>query len=100
MVGVRCRATRGVKMMDENVIALKGKVSANVPTVRQDSVAPSLDAGAPERISEHAPDEASLVKRRKTSWVGRTLFLSAGVLAVSVAFYYGHDYWTAGRFLV
>ncbi|MFW8642538.1 HlyD family secretion protein [Rhizobium beringeri] len=57
----------------------------------------SLDAGKPPRITEAAAPVAEEKPARKRG--GRSLLLGATALVlIAAGAYYGHDYWTVGRF--
>src|SRR6478752_6965408 len=56
----------------------------------------TLDAGKAPRIAEAATPAAQARARKRA---GRGLLLGAAAIAViGAAAYYGHDYWTVGRF--
>lgn len=58
----------------------------------------TLDAGKPLRVAEAATPSAAEPSRKRP---GRALLLGASALVlVAAGVYYGHDYWTVGRFLV
>ncbi|TAY82316.1 HlyD family secretion protein, partial [Rhizobium leguminosarum] len=57
----------------------------------------SLDAGKPPRVTEAAAPVAEEKPARKRG--GRSLLLGATALVmIAAGAYYGHDYWTVGRF--
>ncbi|MDV4182834.1 HlyD family secretion protein [Rhizobium brockwellii] len=57
----------------------------------------SLDAGKPPRVAEAAAPAAEEKPARKRG--GRSLLLGATALVlIAAGAYYGHDYWTVGRF--
>ena len=62
-------------------------------------IVPTAEAGSPVRIAEapqpSASDEKPVRKR------GRRLLLgTAAIVLIAAGAYYGHDYWTVGRFHV
>ena len=62
-------------------------------------VAPSLDAGTPVRVAE-AP-QSPTVDQKPTRKRGRSLLLGATAVAlIAAGAYYGHSYWTVGRFQI
>jgi membrane fusion protein (multidrug efflux system) len=78
--------------------ALNNNVAPAAETEIQPASAPTLEAGKPVRITEAAQPiatgEAPVRKRG-----GRSLLLGATAIAlIAAGAYYGHDYWTVGRF--
>lgn len=89
--------------MEQNVIALNGKSSNKAPEPASEPAAPRMDAGATQRLTEpvaHAGDVHAHVKGRGKGWAKRTLLAATAIIMVTGAGYFGHDYWTVGRFLV
>lgn len=62
-------------------------------------IVPTAEAGSPVRIAEapqpSASDEKPVRKRGR-----RLLFGTAAIVLIAAGAYYGHDYWTVGRFHV
>ncbi|MBZ9601121.1 HlyD family secretion protein [Phyllobacterium chamaecytisi] len=62
-------------------------------------IVPTAEAGSPVRIAEapqpSASDEKPVRKRGR-----RLLFGTAAIILLAAGAYYGHDYWTVGRFHV
>lgn len=88
--------------MDENVIALNGKTdrkaaNAEIPATLE---APTADAG--NRQAPAAPVAAPVAPAaEKKSGGMKKLVMGVSALAViAAAVYYGHNYWTVGRFEV
>ncbi|MDP9629084.1 UNVERIFIED_ORG: membrane fusion protein (multidrug efflux system) [Ensifer adhaerens] len=74
----------------------------NVPSAAHavaEAVPATLDAGKPPRVAELAGSAAEARTARKRS--GRSLLIGATALAlIAAGGYFGHDYWTVGRFHV
>ncbi|CAN7714438.1 hemolysin D [Ensifer sp. NM-2] len=74
----------------------------NVPSAAHavaEAVPATLDAGKPPRVAELAGSAAEARAARKRS--GRSVLIGATALALMAAGgYFGHDYWTVGRFHV
>jgi membrane fusion protein (multidrug efflux system) len=71
----------------------------SAPSAKTDA-APVLEAAKPARVAEASPPQAAEAptsrKRR-----GRSLLLGATAIAlIAAGAYYGHDYWTVGRFQI
>lgn len=74
----------------------------NVPSAAHavaEAVPATLDAGKPPRVAELAGSAAEARTARKRS--GRSLLIGATAFAlIAAGGYFGHDYWTVGRFHV
>jgi membrane fusion protein (multidrug efflux system) len=89
--------------MEQNVIALNGKTSAKAPDPVNETIAPSSEAGTTLRAAEPVTpvaDVQSQAGHRRSGWLKKTLLLASAVAVVAAASYFGHSYWTVGRFLV
>ncbi|WP_457584994.1 HlyD family secretion protein [Ensifer canadensis] len=77
-------------------------LNTNVPSATHavaEAVPATLDAGKLPRIAEPAGPTAEASSARKRS--GRSLLIGATALAlIAAGGYFGHDYWTVGRFHV
>ncbi|KQW67221.1 HlyD family efflux transporter periplasmic adaptor subunit [Ensifer sp. T173] len=73
----------------------------NVPSAAHavaEAVPATLDAGKPPRVAELAGSAEARTARKRS---GRSLLIGATALAlIAAAAYFGHDYWTVGRFHV
>ncbi|WP_271897872.1 HlyD family secretion protein [Candidatus Phyllobacterium onerii] len=71
----------------------------NNNVVQPVEIVPTAEAGSPVRIAEaprpSASDEKPVRKRGR-----RLLFGTAAIISLAAGAYYGHDYWTVGRFHV
>jgi membrane fusion protein, multidrug efflux system len=71
----------------------------NNNVVQPVEIVPTAEAGSPVRIAEapqpSASDEKPVRKRGR-----RLLFGTAAIILLAAGAYYGHDYWTVGRFHV
>ncbi|MGO4567162.1 HlyD family secretion protein [Rhizobium sp. 2YAF20] len=78
--------------------ALNNNVAPATETDIEPTSAPTLEAGKPARITETAqPLATGEAPARKRG--GRSLLLGATAIAlIAAGAYYGHDYWTVGRF--
>lgn len=79
--------------------ALNNNNAAPATEVAEGQVPETLEAGKPVRVAEAvAPAVAGQPARRRT---GRAVLLGASaLLLIAAGAYYGHDYWTVGRFHV
>ncbi|MDR6634744.1 membrane fusion protein (multidrug efflux system) [Phyllobacterium sp. 1468] len=70
----------------------------NNNVVQPAEIAPTAEAGSPVRIAEapQPPVPDRPVRKRGR----RLLFGTAAIILVAAGVYYGHDYWTTGRFHV
>ena len=85
-------------MPSNKLHALNNNVPAAAHAVAE-AVPATLDAGKPPRVAELAGSAAEARTARKRS--GRSLLIGATALAlIAAAAYFGHDYWTVGRFHV
>jgi membrane fusion protein (multidrug efflux system) len=78
--------------------ALNNNTAFSADAGNEPAAVPTLEAGKPVRIVEPvqpaAVDEKPVRKRR-----GRSLLLGATAIAlIAAGIYYGHNYWTVGRF--
>ncbi|MBD9488028.1 HlyD family secretion protein [Ensifer sp. ENS11] len=73
----------------------------NVPSAAHavaEAVPATLDAGKPPRVAELAGSAEARTARKRS---GRSVLIGATALAlIAAAAYFGHDYWTVGRFHV
>lgn len=71
--------------------------SAPAAETTAEATKPTLDAGKPLRVAEPAAPVAEAKPTRKRG--GRSFLLGATAVAlIAAGAYYGHDYWTVGRF--
>ena len=85
-------------MPSNKLHALNNNVPAAAHAVAE-AVPATLDAGKPPRVAELAGLAAEARTAGKRS--GRSLLIGATALAlIAAAGYFGHDYWTVGRFHV
>ncbi|WP_132958105.1 HlyD family secretion protein [Rhizobium sp. BK251] len=79
--------------------ALNNNNVAPATEVAEGQVPETLEAGKPLRVAEAAPAAAAGQPARRRT--GRSLLLGASALVlIAAGAYYGHDYWTVGRFQV
>ena len=92
--------------MEQNVIALNDKISAKAPEPVKEVGVPNRDAGATLRVTEPvapavpAAESQSPTKSRGKGWVKRGLLMATAAAVIAAAGYFGHQYWTVGRFFV
>ncbi|NOV16570.1 HlyD family secretion protein [Ensifer adhaerens] len=85
-------------MPSNKLHALNNNVPAAAHAVAE-TVPATLDAGKPQRVAELAGLGAEARTAGKRS--GRSVLIGATALAlIAAAAYFGHDYWTVGRFHV
>ena len=85
--------------MERNVIALNDKSPAKAPETAAEVAAPSLDARTTQRVVEPvAPAEET--RTPGGGWFKKSLLMVSSALIVAATGYFGHGYWTAGRFFV
>lgn len=84
--------------MAKTLHALNNNAPAS-ETVTESQPAPTMDAGTPARVAE--PAQPAAAEGRPARKRGRSLLTGAAAIAVIAAgAYYGHQYWTVGRFFV
>ena len=89
--------------MEQNVIALNGKSSNKVLEPTGEPAASRMDAGPTQRVAAPvapAGEVQAPAKGRGKGWIKRTLLAATAIIVVAGVGYFGHDYWTVGRFLV
>jgi membrane fusion protein (multidrug efflux system) len=97
------RPPAGASKVEQNVIALNGKISAKTPEPASEAGATSPDAATTLRVTEPVAPVAETqapAKPRGRGWIKKTLLMATAIVVVAGAGYFGHDYWTNGRFLV
>ncbi|MEZ2131797.1 MULTISPECIES: HlyD family secretion protein [unclassified Sinorhizobium] len=76
--------------------------NSNAPvseTVAETQPGPTMDAGAPARVAE--PAQPASIEGKPARRRGRSLLMGAATIAlIAAGAYYGHQYWTVGRFFV
>lgn len=92
--------------MEQNVIALNDKISAKAAEPAKQVTVPSADAGATLRTTEPVAPTAppaetkSPAKPRGRGWLKKGLLMATAAVVIAAAGYFGHQYWTVGRFFV
>ncbi|KQV70255.1 HlyD family secretion protein [Rhizobium sp. Root1220] len=85
--------------MDENVIALT-KPDRSVAVSQNAAQAHTMDAGQPGVVAPPAASAAAIGASKRGGGLKKAVMSIGAVVVVAAGAYYGHDYWTVGRFMV